>query len=414
LEKVNIKESIAIVNIGNELLLGRTINTNLSWLGNELASMGLEVSKALIIPDDSDSIKEVLEHLIPSYSLIIFTGGLGPTKDDISKKVIAEFFGKELIFDEKIWLKIQDMFAFRKVPVPEINKNQALVPKDFTILQNDMGTAPGLFYHEKNMMLFAMPGVPIEMKHLFTERIKPILAKACSNKEWFLQTINTYGISESAIAELMEVLTIPDNVHIAWLPQTGRVDIRVYGSEKKACQKAYDEIKALLKPYIWGENYANVAQKLHELLITKQKTIACAESCTGGMIQKLLTDMPGSSAYLQGGIISYSNEIKERLLYVPHEIIEQDGAVSESCARAMMDGLKKSFNSDFRVSVTGIAGPDGGSDLPDEKPVGLVYIGIAYAEIAEIFKMRFLGNRDSIRFKTAEFVFYQMIKCLEN
>jgi len=195
------------------------------------------------------------------------------------------------------------------------------------------------------------------------------------------------------------------------LPQTGRVDIRVYGSDTIACAQAYREIQSLLKDWVWGENYLSMAQKVHELLIETHKTVACAESCTGGMIQKLLTDLAGSSAYLLGGIICYANEIKEKLLSVSPKTLIKDGAVSEQCAREMLEGLKLNFLSDFRVSVTGIAGPDGGDD---EKPVGLVYIGIAFGNQTEIFKMQFIGNRDSIRFKTAEFVFYQMIKYLEN
>ncbi|MDX9869428.1 MAG: competence/damage-inducible protein A [Candidatus Cloacimonadales bacterium] len=404
------KISIAIINIGNELLLGKTVNTNLSWMGNELACMGMEVAKAVIIPDAGEDIRATLKELVGKHSVIIFTGGLGPTEDDITKKEIAEFFGKELIYDDSIWQDMLTKFTQRNRPIPENNKIQAYVPEDFVVLENSRGTAPGLYYQTDDLLLFAVPGVPLEMKHLFTNKIKPILLEKYPTNGWFLQTLNTYGIGESATAELMDDIVLPEDVNIAWLPQTGRVDICVYGSNAEGCKQVYAEIKHILHEWVWGENYQTVAEKVHELLTANNMTLAFAESCTGGLVNKLLTDMAGSSNYLLGGIVSYANEVKENLLNVRKETLESFGAVSEECAKEMAEGLKAKFKADFNVSITGIAGPDGGSE---EKPVGLVYMGFAYRNTTEVFKMRFTGNRDSVRLKAAEFVFHQIVKSLE-
>ena len=404
------KISIAIVNIGNELLLGKTVNTNLTWLGNELACMGMEVSKAVLIPDEGADIRSTLAELVGKFSVIIFTGGLGPTKDDITKIEIADFFGKKLIYDESIWLDMQKKFTRRNRAIPENNKIQAYVPEDFVVMENSLGTAPGLYYKAEDLLLFAVPGVPYEMKHLFNEKIKPILLENYPTNGWFLKTLNTYGIGESATAELMDDINLPEDVHIAWLPQTGRVDFRVYGSNTEGCQLVYNEIESILQEWVWGENYLSLSAKVHEVLTLKKMRLACAESCTGGMVNKLLTDIPGSSVYLLGGVISYANEVKESLLGVSPDTLEQYGAVSEECAREMVLGLEAKFHADINVSVTGIAGPDGGTE---EKPVGTVYVGLILNGELEVFKMRFTGSRDSVRLKATEFVYYQIIKSLE-
>jgi len=400
-----------IITIGNEILLGKTLNTNLAWIGDQLAQLGISLEEAITIKDDKKAIMDCLESYTRRYDLIITTGGLGPTKDDISKNTIAEFFGKELIFIEEIWQKIQDMFAFRNVAIPEVNRNQAIVPQDFIALDNQQGTAPGLFYEFDNKLLFCFPGVPLEMKHLFTDRALAIIKEKYQVSSFFLNTINTYGISESATAEILDDIILEENVNLAWLPQTGRVDLRIYGHNSEACQKLNDEIKKRLKDYLWAENSNSLSETIHNAFIKNNKSISLAESCTGGLIQKLLTDNAGSSVYLKGGIVCYSNESKKNLLGVSQNTLDEFGAVSHQTAKEMLIGLKKNFKSDYYVSVTGIAGPDGGTE---EKPVGLVYIGIADHESVNIFKMRFLGTRDSIRFKTAEFVFYKILKLMEN
>lgn len=405
------KKKVAIISIGNEILLGKTVNTNLAFLGTELTRLGFEIAESVTIPDEEEAIKHYLNKYVNHYDIVMSTGGLGPTKDDITKSVIAQFFNKELIFVDAIWEKINQMFAFRKMPIPEVNRNQALVPQDFQILENDHGTAPGLFYEKDQTLFFAMPGVPLEMTHLFTDRITPILKSHFALSEYYINTLNTYGISESLTAEILDDLTFDDDVHLAWLPQTGRVDIRVYGYHLAKCDQLYQEIKHRLKDYVWGENYSSLAEKLRQLLLSDQMTLSSAESCTGGLIQKLLTDQPGSSAYVAGGVVTYSNQAKQDLLKVKEETLNVFGAVSKECAEEMLIGLKKLFDTDFHISVTGIAGPDGGSD---EKPVGLVYIGISFKDTQDIYQMRFIGTRDSIRFKVAEFVFYKMIKILEN
>lgn len=400
-----------IITIGNEILLGKTINTNLAWLGNELSKLGISLEESITIKDDKEQILFLLDNYYKRFDLIITTGGLGPTKDDITKNTIAEYFGKELDFVDEIWEKVQNMFAFRNVPISEINRNQAIVPRDFTALKNDQGTAPGLFYEKESKLFFAFPGVPLEMKHLYTERVLPIIKDRFDMNEFYIKTINTYGISESTTAEILDDIVLEEKVNLAWLPQTGRVDIRIYGHNIKGCERLHDEINSRLADYVWSEDSNSLSEKIHEIMIAKKKTVALAESCTGGLIQKLMTDNSGSSEYLSGGIICYSNDSKMKLLGVKAETLDEHGAVSHQTAKEMVIGLKRVFDTDFYISVTGIAGPVGGTE---EKPVGLVYIGISYKNEMNVYKMRFIGTRDSIRFKTAEFVFYKMLKMLES
>lgn len=401
----------AVITIGNEILLGRTLNTNLAWLGRELASLGIPLAYSIAIPDDPIEIRKALENTWNCFDVVISTGGLGPTEDDMTKASIAEFFGKELRFDDDVWQHVEGLFSRRGMPTPEINRCQAMVPEDFIALRNDLGTAPGLYYKEQSKLFFALQGVPLEMKHIFTDRIKPIILQTLPNAlPVYQSTLHTHGISESRLAELFGWDQLPPGVNLAWLPQTGRVDMRFYGSDANAIKQAICKALPVLKDYVWGYDDDSPASVLLDSLKQRNETISLAESCTGGWTQKLLTDVSGASQCYLGGVVSYANSMKKDILQVPGIILERMGAVSAECAAAMAKGIKRLTKSCNAISVTGIAGPEGGSK---EKPVGTVFFGFETRESSWTKKQVFNGERDSIRLKAAEFALLELIKYLQ-
>lgn len=400
---------VSVINIGNELLLGQTVNTNLSWLGQELAAIGLPITRTIIIKDDETEIREAFDSCWQNSEVVISSGGLGPTNDDITKAVIADFFSKVLEFREDVWSSVQTIFQRRGLEVPEINRNQAMVPEDFTAFINRLGTAPGLYYQNGNKKFFALPGVPIELKGLYKDYIKTILQNDFKSQPVTIKTLHTWRISESALAEILPEDIIPPEVQLAWLPQTGRVDLRVYGSDKTKVLVTINKVKQLINQYIWGEDSDTPQSILHNLLPEKGMTLSAAESCTGGLVQKLITDNAGSSAYFKGGMVSYSNEVKISLLGVKDNTLQQFGAVSEETALEMAEGVRKLTDSDWGISTTGIAGPDGGSS---EKPVGTVCFGISGKADNYSYRTVFNGDRESIRFKASEYIILLLIEQL--
>jgi nicotinamide-nucleotide amidase len=388
-----------VICIGNEILLGKTINTNLTFIGKKLAEIGIFVEQSVVIRDEENAILQALEQYWTTYDLVIVSGGLGPTIDDITKQTIATYFRKPLAFSSIVWEQVQERFRVRNLHTPPINKNQAFVPEDFTPLKNNFGTAPGLCLRENNKLFFAVPGVPVEMKHLMTEKIIPIVQKIAKKNPIHITNIHTWNITESLLAEKLSSIQIPERVSLAFLPQTGRVDLRVYGENetenKDVIQQIYEQISA----HIWGENQKSPAQKIHELFINSNKKLTFAESCTGGLVQEMITEFSGSSSYFLGGIVSYANEIKERILQVPKDILDTVGAVSEETARAMVKGVSNVMNAEYAGAITGIAGPSGGTI---EKPVGTVYIAVKTPQKTVVKKLLLQGNRETIRLKSAE------------
>jgi len=401
----------AIITIGNEILMGKTINTNLAYLGSELAKQGIFVEYALTVKDEPNAIKQALQDTWGKYKIVITTGGLGPTEDDLTKSAISEFFGKKQHFDDNIWEHIQKMFAFRNIPLPETNRSQAMVPDDFIPLRNDLGTAPGLFYREGDFLFFALQGVPSEMKHIFETHIKDIITQNCPDaKPLSIKTLRTYGIAESRLAELFTLSNLPEGVSLAWLPQIGRVDLRFYGTDANKVEEAVKKALPVIKPFVWGYDEESPAEILLALLWKNIYTLSVAESCTGGLVQKLITDIPGSSNSFLGGVIAYSNAVKKNLLNVSDTVLETEGAVSETCALQMAEGIKSLTKSTCSISITGIAGPDGGTA---EKPVGMVCFGFIAAEKHWSKKQFFTGDREIIRIKAADFAILTLIQHLQ-
>jgi len=389
----------ALVTIGNEILLGRTLNTNMAFIGERLAEIGVPLTEERTVRDEPAAIRATLADLWPRFDVVITTGGLGPTKDDLTKQTIADFFGKGLHFDDRTWARVQERFARRGLTAVELNRNQAMVPDNFDTLDNDHGTAPGLAYTEAGHLYFALPGVPHEMRALLTDRVIPRLLTLPGLSPVWVQTLHTSGIPESTLAEQLADIEVPQGVELAWLPQPGQVSLRVHGTNHMACNALFVLLQVRLGDEVWGMNDDTPASRLHELLTARSLSLALAESCTGGMVSKMLTDLPGSSAYLKGGVVAYANEVKEALLGVSHDTLLVHGAVSEPTARAMAEGARTRLNTDVGLSVTGIAGPEGGTD---EKPVGTVHIAVATATGTHHELLRLIGSRENIRRQAAD------------
>jgi nicotinamide-nucleotide amidase len=277
-------------------------------------------------------------------------------------------------------------------------------------LSNAKGTAPGLYYRQDNKTFVAMPGVPYEMQSMFTEHLQTIFKDTYNCQPIYIEDIHTWNISESALAEKLSDLPIPSSVQLAWLPQTGRVDLRIYGSDRQAIDTIKSQITQKINEWIWGEAMDTPQSVLNELLLKHNYVISVAESCTGGLIQELLTSIPGASKIYKGGVIAYDNDVKMCQLKVSKETLDNYGAVSSDTAKEMALGIKNLFNSNIGLSVTGIAGPDGATP---EKPIGLVYIGIAFGEQILAHKVVFNGDRNSIRHKAAEYSILTVIDMLK-
>jgi len=383
----------------------------MAFLGSRLAALGIPVVNAQIVQDDPQAICKALAEAWQKYDVVITTGGLGPTEDDLTKATIAEFFGKGQHFDEEVWIHVQSLFSRRGLPTPDINRCQAMVPDGFAVLRNDRGTAPGLHYEKDEKHFFALQGVPLEMRYIYENHIEAILRTAFPEAlPIYQKTLHTHGISESRLAEYFALSELPDEVSLAWLPQTGRVDLRFYGHSMDAINLGINRALRKIGRYVWSTEDTSPAELLSSLLLTNGNTLCIAESCTGGWVAKLITDLPGASKLFSGGVIAYANEVKENLLKVNKDTLLRKGAVSEETALEMARGIKLLTGSSHAVSTTGIAGPDGGSD---EKPVGMVCFGFIAEEKHWTKQQVFTGDRDSIRIKSAEYALLELIRYLQ-
>jgi len=390
-----------LITIGDEILIGQTIDTNSAWMGKKLNALGIQVSQITSIRDERNAIKNALlaaEH--SAANLVFITGGLGPTKDDITKHVLCEYFETYLERNEEVLEKIQSFFKERGREMLETNNQQADLPKACTVLLNEMGTASGMWFERNNTIFVSMPGVPYEMKHLMSERVLPKVQETFPLPAIFHKTIMTEGIGESFLVELIqdwETSLIADEIKIAYLPSPGIVRVRLTAMgtalvplQEKVLRKA-QELHRLIPEYIFGEDDISMEEALAKLLIKNKKTISTAESCTGGYIAHLLTSKEGSSAYYLGGFVSYDNQVKIETLRVSKDSIEDEGAVSKTVVEQMANGARNLLKTDFSIATSGIAGPGGGTD---EKPVGTVWIAIASEKGVVSKKFLFEKDRD--------------------
>lgn len=393
----------SILSIGDELLIGQTVNTNASWIGNELNKLGYKIKNQLSISDDLNEIINSLDYLSSQNDVIIITGGLGPTKDDITKTALCKYFGAELVLDSLAFDNLEKYYHERGRTLTETNISQAYVPNNAKSLQNSVGAAPGTFYDLNEKYYFSLPGVPKEMKAIFTENIYSILKQKIESSGVTIygnKLIYTTGIPESTLSDLLEEFEANNKqIKLAYLPSFKGVKLRIdtegvnLGEINSKIDDAIAKIKVVLFDYfIDSEN--DILTTVVNLLKEKKIKISVAESCTGGMLGQQLTTLSGSSNFFEGGIISYSNEIKNKFLNVSEQILSEFGAVSEETAFQMALNCRIKFNTDYAISITGIAGPN--SDYSD-KPVGTVYIGIASKSGVKVEKFIFGKEREMNR-----------------
>jgi len=371
-----------IINIGDELLIGQVVNTNASWLASELNKAGISVVQITTIADDDHAIKTALDHAAERAQIIIISGGLGPTKDDITKKSLAEYFDSEMVFDEGTYENVKKIFALRHYQVTEVNKMQALIPEKCIPLQNNNGTAPGMWFEKEDTVFVSLPGVPYEMKALFSEEVILRLAKRYKLGAVVHKTIMTTGVGESFLAAKINDWedNLPPYVKLAYLPQPGLVRLRLSakGPDKKALETELEQLTEALQQIvpevIYGYDDMPLEEAVGNLLKEKGRTMATAESCTGGYIAHLITSIPGSSEYFMGSIVSYSNDVKISQLGVAFDSLEEHGAVSKNVVEQMATGARERLKTDYALATSGIAGPDGGTE---EKPVGTTWVALA-------------------------------------
>jgi len=395
-----------IITIGDEILIGQIIDTNSSWLGQELSKIGISVVHRASVSDQRKHIFDALNEAKKRADIIIMTGGLGPTKDDITKHTLADFFGTALILNNEVLDWVTKIFTMRKLPIIDTNRNQAMVPSNCNILFNRSGTAPGMWFDEDGKVFISMPGVPFEMKVIFEEQCIPRLQKRFILPVIIHRTILTCNIGESFLAKKIESLEneLPPHIKLAYLPNVGMVRLRFSGSHthyatlKNEIDTIVEQLYTIVEEYIYGEEHDTLEKNIGLLLKGKGQTLATAESCTGGYIAHLITAVSGSSAYYNGSIISYANEVKINELGVNPETLKTVGAVSEDCVIQMAIGARKKLKTDYAIATSGIAGPDGGTA---EKPVGTVWIAVSSPSktIAKQFNMG--DNRERTIQRTA-------------
>lgn len=396
-----------IITIGDEILIGQIVDTNSAFIAKSLDSIGIEIVQVSSIADDKQVILDTLAFAKANAELVLITGGLGPTKDDVTKHTFCEFFSDHLIQDDQVLQNIARIFnEYVKKPMLPANKSQAMVPAKATVLMNKYGTAPGMWMQDEETLFIAMPGVPYEMKHLMTDEVLPRLQKAYNRPVILHKTIHTYGKGESEIAEILKDWedNLPSTIKFAYLPSLGRVRLRLStkGADKKLLEDALaaqaDSLTDLLGDIVVGyEEEESLEYALGKLMHKKGKTLALAESCTGGSIASVLVNIPGSSNYFKGGVVSYATETKVDVLGISQSLIDKHSVVSAEVAKAMALAAQAKFKSDYALSTTGNAGPAKGDS---DAEVGTVYIGLAKPDGVESFSFNMGKHRERVITKT--------------
>jgi len=371
-----------LISIGDEILYGQTLDTNSHYISAELDKLGIRVRRKVTISDTRDAIMTAFKEAEGNAEIVIITGGLGPTKDDLTKPLLAEYFNSGMRLHEDILEDLRERFAKRGRELNELNKGQAELPEKCTPIENKYGTAPGMWFEKDGKVFISMPGVPSEMKYMMEDTILPRFKKRYKTPVLIHKMVKTVGIPESILAEKLEDWenNLPSEIKLAYLPGLKQVKMRLTasGEDEKHLQglidKEVDKLYELVGKYIYGTDESNLAGKVGELLLQQNKTIACAESCTGGHIAHLITSNAGSSDYYRGGINPYHNDLKIKVLGVKKDTLEKHGAVSEETVIEMAERVRELFGADIGISTSGVAGPGGGSK---EKPVGTVWVALA-------------------------------------
>jgi nicotinamide-nucleotide amidase len=388
----------SIITIGDELLIGQTIDTNSAWMAQELNKIGVWVKRRVAVGDTREDIWQALDEESESAQIILITGGLGPTADDITKPLLCDYFGGKMVVDEIVLEHVTAIFRRLNRPIIERNMKQAEVPDVCTVLMNKRGTAPGMLFRKGNCIYISMPGVPHEMKGIMTNEVLPLLLREYKMPFILHRTLLTAGVGESFLAEKISEWeeALPQGVKLAYLPNYGMVRLRLTatGTDKDGLNKQLDQLFVELQQQV--EEWLIVTQDipleeaLGRLLLSKNKSMATAESCSGGYIAHLVTAIPGSSAYFKGTVVAYAYDVKEDVLGVQHATLETKGAVSEETVTEMLKGLLQQTTADYGIATSGVMGPGGGTD---DKPVGTVWVAVGSREKVIAKKLHFRFDR---------------------
>jgi nicotinamide-nucleotide amidase len=405
-----------IITIGDEILIGQIVNTNAAYIGEQLLNIGVRVTRVTTVGDNENIVIDSINKAFNEHDVIIITGGLGPTLDDITKKALCKYFNCNYRKDEEVYNHVKNTLTERNVPFTSINEEQAMVPEICKVLFNLLGTAPGMQFEKEGKLFFVMPGVPFEMKYIMDKHVIPYLKNI--NKDYIkVRTLMATGISESGLFSLLDIADdLSENVELAFLPSLKGIKLRIMAQsvdEKKAeenLERIYKIIKERAAEYIFSDNEQELEEVLCEMLVSKNLKLATAESCTGGKIADRLTNVSGSSKHFLNGLVTYSNASKMKLLDISEDLLNSKGAVSSEVALLMAENVSKKSNTDIGLSSTGIAGPTG--DTP-EKPLGLIWIGYSskHGSFAKEFRLK--DNRLIFKERasqTALNLLYQQIK----
>lgn len=391
----------ALITIGDEILIGQVTDTNAVWIARELNKIGVPVEEMITVSDDPQQIRLTLDRYVGEYDLIIMTGGLGPTRDDLTKETLADYFNSSMVMVPEVLEKITRFFKERGRTMIDANTRQAEVPEVCQVLVNNHGTAPGMWFEKEGSILISLPGVPYEMKGLMLEEVIPRIRKKVKIPLVIHRTIMTQGVGESFLAVLIKdwESSLPECIKLAYLPRPGIVRLRLSASGDCAVNaiqtldELVNKLQGIIPQHIFGYDDVSLEKALGDTLKAQSLTVATAESCTGGNIAHLITSVPGSSGYFSGSVIAYQNEVKTSVLKVDSGVINKHGAVSQQVVELMVKGAMETMKSDTAIATSGIAGPDGGTQ---DKPVGTTWISVSYKD--RVFSKKFLfgGTRERI------------------
>lgn len=387
----------SIITIGDELMIGQVTDTNSAWIAQQLNTEGIWIRKRVAVGDDRVEILKALDEESIASKIILITGGLGPTADDITKPLLCEYFGMKLVTNGDVLKHVQHLFEnIFKRPFTEINRKQAEVPEGCTVIHNSRGTAPGMWFEKNNVIYVSMPGVPHEMKGMMTDSVLPMLRKKITSGTILHKTLLTAGIGESALAEHIKEWegSLPAHIKLAYLPGYGMVRLRITGTGSNAgalnqeMQGYFERLVERVNKWLVTSEDKTMVQVVSALLKERNKTLVTAESCTGGYIAHLITGEPGSSQIFNGSVVSYANSVKTDILHVDEQTLKMHGAVSEETVIKMVKGAVKELKADYCIATSGVMGPDGGTA---EKPIGTVWVGVGTSErvVTHLFNFRF-------------------------
>ena len=414
--------SAKIITIGDEILIGQIVDTNSTFISKQLINIGIEVNEILSISDEKSSIFNALDNSLNKFDIVITTGGLGPTNDDITKEVFCEFFNDKLVHNENLLIHIENLFKkFVNNPINNLNRAQALVPSKAKLIENKFGTAAGMAMIKGNTLFISLPGVPYEMKSMITSSVLPLLSKKFECPVILKKTLMTYGVGESTIANQLKDFEqkLAKNFKLAYLPNLGRVRLRISckGNDKKKLEDQLDlyisELYNILGKIIIGfESVNSIELEIGKILVKSNKTLSTAESFTGGLISSRISSVPGASEYFKGSVVAYDTNVKKDLLKLDEGIINDFSVVSSQVANEMANNVKKLLDSDYSISTTGNAGPTKGDS---KKDIGLIYISISTPIETKSYKFNFGNNREknikkSVN-KALELLFNELLKC---